>query len=89
MYIQRESRYEGDLVAKCYFKKRKLVWEALDGNLKTKIEFLWSKILAIKQTDCHASQTRILEIMLSTFHNTTKLNDNLSLARNEVFSFAP
>lgn len=42
------SRYEGDLVAKCYFKKKKLVWEVLDGNLKRKVEFQWSHILAIR-----------------------------------------
>ncbi|KAG6527403.1 hypothetical protein ZIOFF_009502 [Zingiber officinale] len=33
------SRYEGDLVAKCYFAKHKLVWEVLEGGLKYKIEF--------------------------------------------------
>ncbi|XP_078433678.1 uncharacterized protein LOC144704968 [Wolffia australiana] len=42
------SRYEGDLVAKCYFAKRKLVWEVLDGGLKSKIEIQWSDILDIK-----------------------------------------
>ncbi|CAL9043779.1 unnamed protein product, partial [Musa banksii] len=42
------SRYEGDLVAKCYFAKHKLVWEVLEGGLKSKIEFHWSDITAIK-----------------------------------------
>ncbi|KAG6473730.1 hypothetical protein ZIOFF_067647 [Zingiber officinale] len=42
------SRYEGDLVEKCYFTKRKLVWEVLEGGLKSKIEFHWSDITAIK-----------------------------------------
>ncbi|XP_042382206.1 uncharacterized protein LOC121974966 isoform X3 [Zingiber officinale] len=42
------SRYEGDLVAKCYFAKRKLVWEILDGGLKSKIEIQWSDITALK-----------------------------------------
>ncbi|CAA6671010.1 unnamed protein product [Spirodela intermedia] len=42
------SRYEGDLVAKCYFAKRKLVWEVLNGGLKSKIEIQWSDITAIK-----------------------------------------
>ncbi|KAG6527410.1 hypothetical protein ZIOFF_009509 [Zingiber officinale] len=36
------SRYEGDLVAKCYFSKHKLVWEVLEGGLKSKIEFHWA-----------------------------------------------
>lgn len=42
------SRYEGDLVGKCYFAKHKLVWEVLDGALKNKIEIQWSDIVAIK-----------------------------------------
>lgn len=48
MVLQYKSRYEGDLVAKCYFAKHKLVWEVLDGGLKNKIEIQWSDIVAIK-----------------------------------------
>ncbi|XP_074592057.1 uncharacterized protein LOC141847868 [Curcuma longa] len=44
------SRYEGDLVAKFYFAKRKLVWESLEGGLKSKIEIQWSDITALKAT---------------------------------------
>lgn len=47
---QRASRYEGDLVAKCYYAKRKLVWEVLDSGLKSKIEIQWSDISAMKAT---------------------------------------
>ncbi|XP_022158169.1 uncharacterized protein LOC111024711 isoform X3 [Momordica charantia] len=43
-----KSRYEGDLVAKCYFAKHKLVWEILEGGLKSKIEIQWSDIMALK-----------------------------------------
>ncbi|KAM7266990.1 hypothetical protein ACFE04_009156 [Oxalis oulophora] len=43
-----KSRYEGDLVAKCYFAKHKLVWEVLDGGLKSKIEIQWSDIMGLK-----------------------------------------
>ncbi|BAT79735.1 hypothetical protein LR48_Vigan04g039900 [Vigna angularis] len=43
-----KSRYEGDLVAKCYFAKHKLVWEVLEGGLKSKIEIQWSDIAALK-----------------------------------------
>uniref|UniRef100_A0A5B7AXX1 TRF2/HOY1 PH-like domain-containing protein n=1 Tax=Davidia involucrata TaxID=16924 RepID=A0A5B7AXX1_DAVIN len=43
-----KSRYEGDLVAKCYFAKHKLVWEVLDGGLKNKIEIQWSDIMGMK-----------------------------------------
>ncbi|KAG6491460.1 hypothetical protein ZIOFF_052811 [Zingiber officinale] len=42
------TRYEGDLMAKCYFAKRKLLWEFLEGGVKSKIEFHWSDITAIK-----------------------------------------
>ncbi|KAK9054624.1 hypothetical protein SSX86_025703 [Deinandra increscens subsp. villosa] len=44
------SKHEGDLVAKCYFAKHKLVWEVLDGGLKNKIEIQWSDIFALKAT---------------------------------------
>lgn len=42
------SRYEGDLVTKCYYAKHKLVWEVLNGGLKNKIEIQWSDIIDIK-----------------------------------------
>ncbi|KAJ0720167.1 hypothetical protein HanOQP8_Chr08g0297711 [Helianthus annuus] len=45
-----KSRHEGDLVAKCYFAKRKLVWEVLQGDLKNKIEIPWCDIMALKAT---------------------------------------
>lgn len=45
---ERISRYEGDLVAKCYYAKRKLVWEVLEGGLKSKIEVQWSDITSLK-----------------------------------------
>ncbi|KAL3824667.1 hypothetical protein ACJIZ3_020696 [Penstemon smallii] len=43
-----KSKYEGDLVAKCYFAKHKLVWEVLDGGLKNKLEIQWSDITGVK-----------------------------------------
>ncbi|KAL3843534.1 hypothetical protein ACJIZ3_000937 [Penstemon smallii] len=45
---QRTSRNEGDLVAKLYYAKRKMVWELLDGALKSKIEMQWNDIVGIK-----------------------------------------
>lgn len=42
------TRHEGDLTAKLYYAKRKLVWEVLDGALKSKIEMQWSDISAIR-----------------------------------------
>ncbi|QCD80479.1 hypothetical protein DEO72_LG2g800 [Vigna unguiculata] len=43
-----KSKHEGDLVAKCYFAKRKLVWEVLEGELKSKMEIQWSDIMSLK-----------------------------------------
>ncbi|KAL2468657.1 uncharacterized protein Fot_50233 [Forsythia ovata] len=45
---QRMSTYEGDLTAKIYYAKRKIVWEILKRPLKCKIEILWSDIIAIR-----------------------------------------
>ncbi|KAL8242919.1 hypothetical protein R6Q59_013221 [Mikania micrantha] len=42
------SKYEADLVVKCYFAKHKLVWEVLDGSLKNKIEMQWADIVGLK-----------------------------------------
>jgi hypothetical protein len=59
--IQCVSRYEGDLVTKCYYAKRKLVWEVLDSGLKSKVEIQWSDISAMKAT-CPESLPGSLEI---------------------------
>lgn len=58
------SRYEGDLVVKCYFAKRKLVWEVLEGGLKSKIEIQWSDITGLKAT-CPENKSSTLDIELS------------------------
>ena len=58
------SRYEGDLVAKCYFAKHKLVWEVLEGGLKSKIEIQWSDITALKAT-CPENGQGTLDVAVS------------------------
>ncbi|XP_040248895.1 uncharacterized protein [Aegilops tauschii subsp. strangulata] len=58
------SQYEGDLVAKCYYAKHKLVWEVLNDGLKSKIEVQWLDITAIKAT-CPEEGDGTLELMLS------------------------
>ncbi|KAJ8560815.1 hypothetical protein K7X08_022675 [Anisodus acutangulus] len=58
------SRYEGDLVAKCYFAKHKLVWEILEGGLKSKIEIQWSDIMGLKAV-CPENGTGSLTIVLA------------------------
>lgn len=42
------SEHEGDLTAKLYYAKHKMVWEVLGGALKSKIEIQWSDITAIR-----------------------------------------
>ncbi|KAM7478452.1 hypothetical protein LguiA_026665 [Lonicera macranthoides] len=61
---ERISRHEGDLVAKCYYAKRKFVWEILEGALKSKIEIQWSDIAGIRAT-ISEDEPGILEIELN------------------------
>ncbi|KAI3839838.1 hypothetical protein MKW98_010143 [Papaver atlanticum] len=60
---ERVAKYEGDLVVKCYYAKQRLVWEVLDGGLKSKIEIKWSDISAIKAV-FHENYPGILELEL-------------------------
>lgn len=57
------SKYEGDLVAKCYFSKHKIVWEVLDGGLKKKFEINWADIVGIK-ANCAANGPGTLTIVV-------------------------
>ncbi|PSS03071.1 Homeobox protein [Actinidia chinensis var. chinensis] len=61
---ERFSRHEGDLVAKCYYAKKKIVWEVLEGALKSKIEIQWSDIEAIRAI-IRNDEPGILEIELN------------------------
>ncbi|XP_058213943.1 uncharacterized protein LOC131325626 [Rhododendron vialii] len=60
---ERLTRQEGDLIAKCYYAKRKIVWEVLEGSLKSKIEIQWSDIEAIRAI-IRNNEPGILEIQL-------------------------
>ncbi|KAI3991674.1 hypothetical protein MKX01_038072 [Papaver californicum] len=60
---ERVSKHDGHLVAKCYFAKRKFLWELLDGGLKNKIEVMWSDIASIRAT-CKDKGPQTLEIEL-------------------------
>lgn len=59
--LQEVSKNESDLVAKCYYSKKKLVWEVLKNGLKSKIEIQWSDISAIRAT-LREDQPGVLEI---------------------------
>ncbi|XP_057501986.1 uncharacterized protein LOC130785806 [Actinidia eriantha] len=61
---QRLSRHEGDLITKCYYAKRNIVWEILDVALKSKIEIQWSDIEGMRATICD-DETGILELELN------------------------
>ncbi|XP_024926613.3 uncharacterized protein LOC112490647 [Ziziphus jujuba] len=61
---QRITRNEGDLVAKCYYAKRKLVWEILEKGLKSKIEIQWSDVVGMRAI-LEENRPGILEIELS------------------------
>lgn len=45
------SKNEGDVVAKFYYAKKKLVWEVLLAGLKHKIEFHWNDIVDMEMTE--------------------------------------
>ncbi|XP_071726861.1 uncharacterized protein [Rutidosis leptorrhynchoides] len=57
------SQHEGDLLAKCYFSKHKIVWELLDGGLKKKFEINWADIVGLK-ANCAAYGPGTLTIVL-------------------------
>ncbi|KAG8648312.1 hypothetical protein MANES_09G176500v8 [Manihot esculenta] len=70
---ERRSTNEGDLVAKCYYAKKRLVWEILERRLKSKIEIQWNDIIAMRAI-IRENQPGILEIELNqppTFHEET------------------
>lgn len=48
-------------MGKCYYAKRKLVWEVLENGLKSKIEIQWSDISAMKAS-CPENLPGTLEI---------------------------
>ncbi|XP_026657988.2 uncharacterized protein LOC113462337 isoform X2 [Phoenix dactylifera] len=60
---ERKSRNEGDIVAKFYYAKRKLVWEILENGLKKKLEIQWPDISAIRARFIQ-DQHGILEVEL-------------------------
>ena len=64
--------HEGHLVAKCYYAKRKLVWEVLEGALKSKIEILWSDIVGIRATIID-DQPGVLEVEVNIFFFVVKI----------------
>lgn len=67
MFCQKKSINEGDLIAKCYFAKKKIVWEVLERALKSKIEIQWSDIIGIKATLQH-SHYGLLEIEVYIYY---------------------
>lgn len=62
------ARHEGHVVAKCYYAKKKIVWEILQGALKRKIEIHWADIIGInaviKDNECGIL---LIEVNLTIF----------------------
>lgn len=52
-------------MAKCYYAKHKLVWEILEGGLKSKIEIQWSDIMGLK-ANCPDDGPAILNVVVLT-----------------------
>ena len=42
------AQHDGDLVAKIFYVKRKMVWEILEICLKSKIEIKWDDIIGMR-----------------------------------------
>lgn len=64
-------------MAKCYFAKHKLVWEVLEGGLKSKIEIQWSDIMALK-ANCPDDGLSTLKVVVNLYlvsgvHSCTSL----------------
>ncbi|XP_042049908.1 uncharacterized protein LOC121795439 [Salvia splendens] len=62
---KRETIRKGDLTAKIYYCKKKLVWEFLNGPLKSKMEVCWSGIIAIEAAMNHPNQPGFLRVELA------------------------
>lgn len=60
------SKNEGDLVAKIYYAKKKIVWELLFGSFKRKMEISWSEISAINAF-ISQGENGLLEIEVHAF----------------------
>jgi hypothetical protein len=64
--VQEVAQHNEDLLVKCYFSKRQLIWEVLPKSttLKKKIEINWCDILAIR-TIIEEHKPGVLEIEVS------------------------
>ncbi|XP_047309769.1 uncharacterized protein LOC124913216 [Impatiens glandulifera] len=57
-------RYEGELKAKCYYSTKKIAWEILENNLKSKMEIHFSDIDAMRATMIE-NQPGTIELLLN------------------------
>jgi hypothetical protein len=58
------AAHEGELMAKCYYAKKKLVWEVMQNGVKSKIEMLWNDIVYLNYST-PKNRSAFLEIELS------------------------
>lgn len=73
-------------MAKCYYAKKRLVWEILERRLKSKIEIQWNDIIAMRAI-IRENQPGILEIeVLFSFANILfSLSNGLSILTGWIF----
>ena len=57
------AAHEGELMAKCYYAKKKLVWEVMQNGVKSKIEMLWNDIVYLNYS-IPKNRSSFLEIEL-------------------------
>lgn len=68
-------------MAKCYFAKHKLVWEVLEGGLKSKIEIQWSDIMDLN-ANCPDNGSGTLTVVVIPFLCSTSVS--LSMVTQRV-----
>lgn len=70
----RPATFPEDLVAKCSFHKKKLIWEILELNvqtgmrLKRKMEMNWDDVLSCRPMIHDTDGTGTLEVEVTTFN---------------------
>ena len=52
------ASHEGELIAKCYYAKKKLVWEVLENATKKRIEISWDDISKVSERASAAARNK-------------------------------
>ena len=63
--MQWVAKNQEDVVTKCYYAKKRLIWELLENGLKKKMEIHWDQISAMRVITTESGHM-ILEIEVQT-----------------------